>query len=221
MNIFGGRFQGKILRSVTANGSSEGVNYLATALILFLFNQAFMSASGADGVAAFTVINYIGNFTTIVMFGISDGISSIISCNFGARKTDRVRQTMRAAVVINFLLGASVLVALIFFSAGFVELFASHNPSVMEMAVQGAQIYGTSFLFNGYNIVQSGYHTSVGNALASALIAASRGIVLIAIGVAVLPGLLGQNGIWAVLPFAELMTVFCCGLLAYYYRKKR
>lgn len=136
VNIFKGRFQWKILVSVISNGSSEGINYLATALILFLFNRAFMAASGADGVAAFTVINYIGNFTTIVMFGISDGIGPIISCNFGAGKMERVRQTVRVAVIINFLLGAGVLAALIFFSEKFVGLFASHNPNVMEMTVQ-------------------------------------------------------------------------------------
>jgi len=138
--FFEGRFRGKILASVICNGSSEGINYLATALILF--NRAFMSASEPDSVAAFTVINYIGNFTTIVMFGISDGIGSIVSCNFGAGKMERVRQTVRVAVIINLLLGIGVLAAMIFFSEKLVGLFASHNPCVMAMAVHGAKIYG-------------------------------------------------------------------------------
>lgn len=74
VNMFAGKFQWNLLGSVIYNGSLEGVNYLATALILFLFNRAFMGYAGEDGIAAFTVINYIGNFVTTVMFGISDGI---------------------------------------------------------------------------------------------------------------------------------------------------
>lgn len=215
VNIHEGHFCQRILKKIIFNGSSEGVNYLATALILFLFNQTFMRFAGEDGVAAFTIINYIGNFTTTVMFGISDGIGSIVSCNFGAGKTDRIQKTLHTAITINFMLGIFVFVLLHLCSSYLVDIFVSGNPDVIEIAVHGAEIYSLGFLFNGYNIIQSGYHTSLGNALISAIIAASRGIIFIIIGIAVLPYILELNGVWITVPFAEIMTVACCFIINY------
>lgn len=210
INVHEGIFHWKLLKETAYNGSSEGVNYLATSLILFLLNRAFMSLAGEDGVAAFTIINYIGNFTTILMFGISDGIGSIISCNYGAGKMARVRQTLYTAIVINFILGVILFAMLNLFSENLIRVFIRENLQVLDIAVQGAKIYAISFFFSGFNIVQSGYHTSLGNALASVIIAASRGIIFIGIGIFVLPRLWGLNRVWFTLPFAEIATVVCC-----------
>jgi len=47
-----------------------------------------MNFAGESGVAAFTIINYIRSFVILIMFGISDGISPIISSNYGAGKME-------------------------------------------------------------------------------------------------------------------------------------
>lgn len=210
INIYDGCFGYKTLKNIICNGSSEGVNYLATALMLFLFNRAFMNYAGENGVAAFTVINYIGNFATTVMFGISDGIGSIISCNYGAGKGGRVAKTLYTALTINFLLGIGVLCLLYFHSSNLINVFVSNNGQTKELAIQGTKIYAIGFLFNGYNIVMSGYHTSIGNALISALIAAGRGIFFIAAGISIFPFFAGLSGVWFTFPFAEISTFICC-----------
>lgn len=68
-------------------------------------------------------------------------------------------------------------------------MFINNDSLIVEMAAYGAKIYAISFLFSGYNIIRSGYHTSLGNALTSALIAASRGIIFVIAGMALLPRL--------------------------------
>ena len=75
------------------------------------------------------------------------------------------------------------------------------------------------FLFAGFNILQSGYHTAVGNALVSFLISASRGIICIFIGVLVLPRFMEINGVWATVPLAEAVTIVLCGILMMKNRK--
>lgn len=213
VNIFEGRFRGNLFLKAVQNGSSEGVTYISTALTLFLFNLAFIHFAGENGVAAFTVINYIGNFVTLIMFGISDGISSIVSCNYGAGNLKRIRKTFYTAATINFIIGGSCVLILLLFSKSLIAVFLKENFAVIEMACTGAKIYAFSFLFNGFNIIQSGYHTAVGNALNSFLIAAGRGILGILIGIMIFPAILGLNGIWITLPFAEIMTLGFCLIL--------
>lgn len=213
VNIFEGRFRGNLFLKAVQNGSSEGVTYISTALTLFLFNLAFIHFAGENGVAAFTVINYIGNFVTLIMFGISDGISSIVSCNYGAGNLKRIRKTFYTATAINFIIGGICVLILFLFSKSLITVFLKENFAVINMACAGAKIYAFSFLFNGFNIIQSGYHTAVGNALNSFLIAASRGILCILIGIMIFPAILGLNGIWITLPFAEIMTLGFCLIL--------
>lgn len=210
VNLFEGTFHWDILRSSAFNGSSEGITSISAALTMYLFNTAFMGFAGESGVAAFTVINYAGNFVVLVMFGVSDGISTLVSYNYGAKLLLRVKKTLRAALMINFCIGLLIFTVLHLFSRQMVGIFVSDNEFVTAMAVQGAALYSFCFLMNGFNILQSGYYTSMGDALASVIISASRGIVFISTGIFLLPQFLGINGVWLTPPFAELMTVLVC-----------
>lgn len=210
VNLFEGTFHWDILRSSAFNGSSEGITSISAALTMYLFNTAFMGFAGESGVAAFTVINYAGNFVVLIMFGVSDGISTLVSYNYGAKLLLRVKKTLRAALMINFCIGLLIFTVLLLFSRQMVGIFVSDNEFVTAMAVQGAALYSFCFLMNGFNIVQSGYYTSMGDALASVIISASRGIVFISTGIFLLPQFLGINGVWLTPTFAELMTVLVC-----------
>ena len=83
----------------------EGVTYVANALTLFLLNRSFWNFAGESGVAAFTIINYIGNFVILIMFGISDGISPIIKQWYGAGKMEEHGKTLYTAVIAKLAIG--------------------------------------------------------------------------------------------------------------------
>lgn len=220
LNLFEGHFCAREILMAAFNGSSEGVTYAANALTVFLLNRSFMNFAGAGGVAAFTVISYAGNFVTLIMFGMSDGISPILSNNYGAGQKHRIQSTLRIALAANFLIGVLLFIIFNLFGENLIRIFVDNaeDASIIQMAADGAKIYGICFLANGFNIVQSGYHTALGNAVASITIAASRGIVFIVIGIALFSALWGINGVWFTLPFAELMTVLCCLIIS---RKQR
>lgn len=206
VNIFIGSFDKSVIIPVAYNGSSEGVTSIATATTSYVFNMAFMKIAGESGVAAFTTISYISQFGTLIMFGISDGIGPIISYNFGDKKYDRVKSILKLSDSI--ILGVGIILFVIIFAFGktLVSMFAGGNKDVLELAVNGSKIYAFAFFINGFNIVNSGYFTSIGDAKASIIIAASRGIIFIILGIIILPMILGTSGIWLTVPFAELMT---------------
>lgn len=217
LNVFDGAFRGREIFLAACNGASEGVTYAAAALTVFLMNRAFMAYAGEDGVAAFTVINYAGNFVTLLMFGMSDGISPILSSNYGAGRLDRIRRTKAAALAGNFCIGLCLFLLFRLWGRQLIGLFFAagdhRSARVLDLAARGAGIYGLSFLASGFNIVQSGYHTALGDALRSVAIAASRGIVFLPVSLALFSALLGVDGVWLAPPFAEAVTVLVCLLL--------
>lgn len=221
VNVYDGKFSWEEFKHLAFNGSSEGVSYTANALTLFLLNRSFMSFAGENGVAAFTIISYIGNFVTLIMFGTSDGISPIISSNYGAGKNERVQETQHIAIISNLVIGIILFLVFNLFSENLIRIFVKDNKPVIDIAVYGAKIYGISFLLNGFNIIQSGYHTALGNAVASIIIAASRGIIFIVVGLMFFPAFWGIKGVWFSLAFAEIMTFICCIIILFYQRRNK
>ncbi|MFA6807853.1 MAG: MATE family efflux transporter [Eubacteriales bacterium] len=220
INIYDGKFDPLIMKTSIENGSSEGVSSFANAVTVFVFNTAFMTASGEAGVAAFTAISYIGQFGILIMFGISDGIGAIVSYNYGALKRERVKETLKIATTMNFIIGAILFLILFFYGKDLVSIFTVENEEVINLAARGSKIYAFSFLLVGFNIIKSGYYTSIGKVLASIFIASGRGIIFIIIGSIILPRIFGLSGIWLTIPFAEGLTVILCIILSRYERKE-
>ena len=206
INVFSGKFSLKTLTPVLYNGASEGINSLSAALSAYLFNMAFMRMTSEIGIAAFTAISYVAQFGTFLSFGVSDGIGPIISYNYGAASYERVKQVMKISYKTILFMGVLIFTILFFFGDSLSMVFVGNNKEILEISSIGAKIYAFAFFMNGFNIVNSGYFTYIGYAKESVLIAASRGLIFITVGIFVLPRIFDANGVWLSIPFAELIT---------------
>ncbi len=215
INVLKGHFDKACIKPVLYNGSSEGVNSISISLTAFLFNMTLLRIAGEDGVAAFTAINYVGVVGMLVLFGISDGVGPLVSYNYGYGAFDRVKKIMRSGYGVNLLLGLIVFAVLFFGGEAIVSIFVKDNPEILELAVRGGKIYAFTFIFAGFNILNSGYFTFIGQGLESVMVAASRGLVFVTIGIFVLPLFLGIDGVWLCVPFAELCSTIVGGVLLY------
>ncbi len=210
INVFKGHFDRKCIAPVIYNGSSEGINSISIALTAYLFNMALMKLAGEGGVAAFTAINYIGVFGSLILFGVSDGIGPIVSYNYGHGGIQRVKKVMRIAYMLNLIVGIGVFSLLFFGGENLVSIFINDDPEILAIAVHGAKLYGITFFMSGFNILNSGYFTFVGRGLESVIVAASRGFVFTTIGITVLPMFTGIDGVWLCVPFAESIAMILC-----------
>ena len=80
------------------------------------------------------------------------------------------------------------------------------SDSVADMVSAGFRIYTATFLFMGYNVINSMYFTSCGDALRSALISSLRGIVLLLGFTFLFSALWGMTGVWLAAPVTEVLT---------------
>lgn len=71
-----------------------------------------MEFAGTDGVAAFTLINYILFVGVNIMFGVANGVIPIISYNFGADRINRVWRVAQLATKSNLVVGVVLILVL-------------------------------------------------------------------------------------------------------------
>lgn len=219
LSLLVGQFKVSVIAPMLYNGSSEGISSLATALSIFLFNRAMIAQAGEAGVAAFTAVGYIVNLGSLMIFGIADGISPIISYNYGHKRPDRVHSVITLGIKVAMVIGVVVFALLMFASEGLVSLFTNGDAAVISIASNGGKIYAFAFLVNSVNIIYSIYFTAIGKPLSSGIIAVSRGIVFILIGITLFPRILGVSGIWLTVPFAETITLLVVYLVVKMNRK--
>ncbi|PTN38963.1 MATE family efflux transporter [Desulfonatronum sp. SC1] len=208
LSMLKGRFQMSLLRRAAYNGSSEGVSEMAAAVSILIINLTVVRLLGADGVAAFTAINYI-NFTGILLFlGISDGLIPVLSYNYGAGNHQRVKRIFRFAAAINMSIGIMVFIVLQVFGEHAILLFFDGSESqAFQIAVDGLHLFAFVFLVNGLNVLIIAYFTALGEAKSSIIVSAARGLVFVLVGVTVLPMFMGITGVWTAIPLAELLTL--------------
>ena len=89
------------------------------------------------------------------------------------------------------------------------------------MVGTGFRIYAITFAVMGYDVINSMYFTSCGDAKSSALISMLRGLVLLIGFTLILPAIFGMNGVWMSAPCAELLTAFVSMYLVRMQKKKR
>lgn len=209
-----GHFSWRLLGRIFYNGSSEGVSEIAMGITLFLFNITLLKYAGKEGVAAFSVINYMIFIGTSIFLGISDGMIPVISFNYGAGLWGRIREAVRIVVRTNFIIGVIFLFLLWGCREWIITLFLGGSDNMVAgLALEGSRIMGIAFLMNGFNIFSASFFTAIDNAKLSLLIASLRGLVFIVAGITVLPGWFGVTGIYITIPLAEFLTAFVAATL--------
>lgn len=220
VNIFSGKFSWKLVGRMFYNGSSEGVAELSSGISIFLFNITMMRYLGETGVAAFTALEYILFICITIFLGISDGVIPVVSYNYGAGNPQRIRKVMALAVKTNLAIGITLFLLLSFFGESVVRLFfRSSEADVIRIAAQGTSVYAFAFLFNGLNILASGYFTALANARISIIVSLMRGLVLVVPAILLLPPVLGIEGVWLAVPVAEFLTLLVSGWLVCKYNR--
>ncbi|MDC7222204.1 MAG: MATE family efflux transporter [Spirochaetales bacterium] len=199
-------FSKKILADTVANGFSEFIGQGSLCLTMFALNFVILREGGVDGVAAFTVLGYASYLFTMVIIGLGQGTSPLVSFTHGAGEYGLGIKIRRIANTVTILLGVVILLSLDLASHEYSSLFV-RSRSVQDMVTSGIPVFTLAFLFMGLNIITSFYFTSIGKAKESALIASSRGLVVLLIAIFLFPALWGMSGVWLIAPVTEFATV--------------
>ncbi len=189
------------------NGSSEMVTESAAGITTFFFNIVVIKMAGATGVAAVSIVLNLHYFIISLFLGYIMGIAPLISYFYGAKAYEKVNQILsysRKFMLVTSVVAAAMCLAL----AGImVQLYERPGSELYDLAVVGTRCLAPALLIGGVNVFASGFFTAYGNGLISAVISASRALILIIAGMYLLSWLFGMTGIWFTITFAEVLTL--------------
>lgn len=201
-------FDKKALLKSASNGFSELLSNTSAAVIGMLFNAQLLRYVGENGVAAYSVLMYVSMVFVAIFIGFSSGISPVISYNYGAENHKELKSITHKLLTLIIITSLLMLFFSLYMASPLSRLFVGYDEELYQMTLRGFYIYSFSFIFAGISIFSSSFFTALNNGPVSAAISFLRTFILQLIFVIVLPPILGIDGIWLSIVFAEIISFF-------------
>lgn len=201
------KLYGRVLLKTCANGSSEMVTNLSSAVVNVLYNFQLLRLAGEDGVAAFGVIMYVNFVFMAVFMGYSIGSAPIVSYHYGAGNHAELKNLCRKSLILMTVGGVALTLLAELFAVPLVRIFVSYDRELMDMTVQGFRLFSFAFLIMGLNVWGSSFFTALNNGAVSAAISFLRTFAFQVAAILILPVLIGIAGVWTAVLAAEGLAV--------------
>lgn len=197
----------KTVGKACVNGSSEMVTNLSMSLVSILFNLQLMKFAGADGVAAYGIIMYVGFIFVGTYMGYSVGTAPIISFHYGAGHKDELQNLLKKSLKLLGTLAVIMSILAEVLAPFLAKIFVGYDANLCDLTVHALRLFATSYVISWFNIFASSFFTALNDGLVSALISFMRTLVFQVIMILLLPALWGVDGIWLAVTFSEVLSL--------------
>ena len=174
-------------------------------LVIVVINLSLRHYGGDLSIGAYGIANRLTLLFVMVIFGLTQGMQPLIGYNYGARRYDRVNQTLRYGLIAASAVTIVGFLAFQFFPRQLAGLFTSH-PDLIAMSITGMRLSTVAFFTVGGQVVITSYFQSMGKPAISIFLSLSRQLLFLLPGLIILPLYCGVDGIWLSLPLADCLA---------------
>jgi putative MATE family efflux protein len=177
----------------------------------FLLNGILLTFSAA-ATAVFGVYCKLQNFIFMPVYGLSSGILLIMSYNLGARKKERIMDTLRYGILYMAIIMAAGTAAFQFFPNQLLSLFSA-SDEMRSIGIPALRIISLYFIFEGFCLISQTSFQSLGRGTSSLICSLTRQIIVLLPAAYVLSLRGNINQIWLAYPIMGAASLAVCLLL--------
>ncbi len=205
-----------VIGSIIAIGFAPFAMQVAASILNIILNNSLKVYGGDLAVSAMGIVYSILMLILMPLFGINQGAQPIIGYNYGAQKFDRVKKTLKLAI-----LAATAIVVFGFIMTRMIpeqliRLFNDEDERLVELGTQTLQVFLLMLPIVGFQIVSSNYFQAVGKPIQAMILSLSRQVILLIPALLILPGFFGFNGVLAAGPVSDFGSSLLTGLWLFY-----
>lgn len=214
------KFEWKAIFQACVNGSSEMLTNLSMSLVNMLYNIQLMKYAGPDGVVAYGIIMYVGFIFVGTYLGYSIGTAPIIGYHYGAENKEELKNLLKKSLRLIAVTSLVMTGLAEILSKSLASIFVSYNAELLDMTTKAIRLFSISFIISGFNIFASSFFTALNNGVVSAAISFMRTLVFQVVMIFILPAILGLDGIWLAVVFAEILSLMVSSVFLIINKKK-
>ena len=206
------RLRPKLILPCVALGLSAFIMQASESVISVCFNTSLLKYGGDIAVGTMTILSSVMQFAMLPLQGISQGAQPILSFNYGARNSGRVRESFRLLLNTCLTYSVTLWVLIQLFPRLFVGMF---NTAMVDYAAAPLRIYCAALFLFGIQLACQMTFLSIGYAACSIIVAVLRKFVLLIPLIYLLPRLLADQtmAVFLAEPVADAIAVTCTAIL--------
>lgn len=213
------RFDGRILGGIFSLGVSPFIMSATESFISIVLNHGLQTYGGDLYVGSLTIIQSVMQLFAAPVSGFTQGMTPIISYNYGAKNFDRVRALYRRMIGVCFGFMAAATSTTMLFPRFYAGLF-TNEAALIEMVGEVMPVFMAGMLIFG---LQNGIQPSflaMGQAKISLFIAVLRKIILLIPLALILPRFVGVMGVYYAEPISDVISAVTATTLFIWNSKK-
>ena len=188
---------------------------------IHLFTNRVLKIYGGDlAIGAMTAVTSISLMFLMPVFGLSQGMQTIVAYNYGAKQPERTKKTVLLALVLASIILTIGCILIKLFTELFVGIFTK-DDKLMNLAINGININLVTLPTIGISILGAVYFQSIGSAKISMFLSLLRQVIILIPVLILVPKFYGLNGVWASQPIADIGSMIIVGLFLVREFKKR
>lgn len=194
-----------IVREIFSIGFVTLARQGAVSLLTIVLNNALFQYGSELSVAIYGVINRVMMFANFPVLGVTQGFLPIAGYNYGAEHWQRVKDTIRIALVAGSGIALIIFCGVMFFSESLVSLF-TQDPELLRQGPRALRFVFLATPLITAQLIGSAYFQAVGKPIPALFLTLTKqGFFLVPL-VLTLPMFFGLDGIWYAFPVADVMA---------------
>ena len=208
------KLQKSIVSEISNLGSVTLSRQAVVSITYLLMNNILFDFGGETSVTSYAIVSRMLMFALFPVFGITQGFVPIAGYNYGAENYDRVKQTIRVAIIYAMVMASLVFVLLIGFPELITHMFTT-DPLVIEKTPTAMRWVFAATPIIAIQLIGAAYFQAVGKAIPALLLTLSRqGFFFIPL-IFILPLWYGELGVWIAFPVSDILSTLVTAYVLY------
>lgn len=196
------------LREILVTGFSTFFIDIAMGILTVLFNRQIMKYLGSNALSVYGPVINVSTIVQCCAYSVGQAAQPIISINFGAKKSQRIKETLRYALYTVGVFSIFWTVFSLVCPNLYIYIFMKPTKAILEIAPAIIRCYSISFILLPLNIFSTYYFQALMKPKAAFYVSVFRGCIVSGILIMLLPIVTGANSIWFAMPITELVVSF-------------
>ena len=185
-------------------------------VITIILNNILVKFS-ENAVSLYGIYYKLQSFIFMIISGLNYGMIPIVAYNLGAKKKERVKETINLFLKVSFVVTLIGTILFMLIPRQIISIFST-DSNILNIGEISFRIFAIGFIFAGQSFVLSSVFQAIGNGKKSLIIFLLRKAILPFLFIIIFINKLGLSSIWIGFTVAEVITLFISYL--FYKREK-
>ena len=206
------KLQLNISKQIIQTGIPAFLMQISNSVLNIILNASLVKYGGDLALSAIGIVTSIQTLILMPITGLMQGQQPLISYNYGALKMERVKETLKYAIIGATMIALIGFIAVQFFTKSIVYMF-NDEADVVKLCSHALHIWFMCLPLIGAQVMCANYFQAIGKIKISSVLNLLRQIIILIPCIIIFSSIIGLDGIFIAVPVADLSAFIITVLL--------